>query len=349
MNLQQQLLQHFNATQVQEIETVQTLWSGYGSIVRYALSDKQAKPCSPATVIVKAIQAPETIHHPRGWHSKHSHQRKLQSYKVESHWYQQWASRCRNKSRVAHCYGVFQQAVSSDTSTTYILLEDLDAIGFSDRANNLELKQAQACLDWLAYFHGQFLCDNKANQISPDWPQGLWEIGSYWHLSTRHEEYAAMVDCPLKKHAHDIDDQLNNCRFKSLVHGDAKVANFCFNPLNHQVAAVDFQYVGGGCGMKDVAYFLGSCLTEADCNHNYQRLIDGYFITLAKAIKLQTPSNGINPIEVETEWRALLPFAWADFQRFIVGWSPQHSKNNKFSQKMAENAIMTIKQAKVSP
>jgi thiamine kinase-like enzyme len=67
----------------------------------------------------------------------------------------------------------------------------------------------------------------------------------------------------LKEAAPVIDEKLNTCAYKTFVHGDAKLANFCFAP-DGQVAGVDFQYVGGGCGMKDVAYFIGSCLNEKD-------------------------------------------------------------------------------------
>ena len=49
-----------------------------------------------------------------------------------------------------------------------------------------------------------------------------------------------------------------------LAHGDAKVANFCFTNDQHAVAAVDFQYVGGGIGTQDVIYFLGSFCSEAE-------------------------------------------------------------------------------------
>jgi len=32
-----------------------------------------------------------------------------------------------------------------------------------------------------------------------------------------------------------------------------------------EVALVDFQYVGGGVGVKGVAYFVGSCLLPREC------------------------------------------------------------------------------------
>ena len=58
---------------------------------------------------------------------------------------------------------------------------------------------------------------------------GLWPAGTYWHLETRPDELDAMPDGPLKNSAAMIDRRLNKATYKSLVHGDAKVANFCFS------------------------------------------------------------------------------------------------------------------------
>jgi len=38
---------------------------------------------------------------------------------------------------------------------------------------------------------------------------------------------------------------------------------------------------------------------------------------------------------ITKEWSDLFPVAWADFHRFLLGWSPSHKKNTLFSQKMA--------------
>ena len=75
-------------------------------------------------------------------------------------------------------------------------------------------------------------------------PQGLWPVGTFWHLATRPDELEEMDDLKLKQAAPIIDSKLNNCQFKTIVHGDAKPANFCFGQKTNSVAAVDFQYVG---------------------------------------------------------------------------------------------------------
>ena len=142
-----------------------------------------------------------------------------------------------------------------------------------------------------------------------DTPVGLWEQGTYWHLETRPDELEEMQDSPLKELASKIDIKLYQSSFKTIVHGDAKLANFCFTKDGVKAAAVDFQYVGGGCGMKDVAYFLGSCLSEEQCEDLEPRYLDYYFEQLS--IKLAGSKFLIT--EIESEWRMLFPFAWADF------------------------------------
>ena len=62
-------------------DRVQSLWSGYGSIDRIGLRGTEV-----ASVIVKHVK-PVGGGHPRGWNSDLSHQRKLNSYRVETHWY----------------------------------------------------------------------------------------------------------------------------------------------------------------------------------------------------------------------------------------------------------------------
>ncbi|MBU3070143.1 ecdysteroid 22-kinase family protein [Aestuariicella sp. G3-2] len=334
MDIQSHLTQLLGAHQADPVETLQELWSGYGSIVRFRLDYSSKLATGPSSVVVKTIQPPEQVNHPRGWNTPLSHQRKLKSYEVEAHWYREWANLCETSCKVAHCYGTF---TDHQRHLTYIILEDLDASGYYLRADDLSPQQSKVCLRWLANFHARFL----TRAPTESWPEGLWPKGSYWHLDTRPDELDKMTDGALKQNAFVIDQRLHQCQYKTLVHGDAKVANFCFSEDGQKVAAVDFQYVGGGCGMKDVVYFLGSCLTETECEKYCPTLLNEYFLALREAAA-NSPAKDLNLDELECEWRALFPFAWADFQRFILGWSPNHKKNNDFSQQQTRLALSAL-------
>ena len=324
-NIETLIRKKLKTTEVKAIETIQSLWSGYGKIVRLDIKGVPAF----SSAILKHIVLPQDQQHPRGWNTNVSHQRKLKSYQIEMNWYAEYAAKCNDACRVATCY-------YSDTlgEEQLILLEDLDASGFPVRKSALNMNEAKVCLKWLANFHATFLGVE---------PTGLWKVGTYWNLATRPEEYEVMKNTSLRKIANQIDELLNNCVFKTLVHGDAKVANFCFSESGKHVAAVDFQYVGGGCGMKDVSYLLGSCLDEEECELFESELLNYYFDELQKAIIKQKKT--INFTALEKEWRYLFPVAWTDFNRFLDGWMPTHQKLNSYSKKIEKEVLkkLTIK------
>lgn len=304
---------------VECIEKVQSLWSGYGQIVRVRLQP------SGQTAIVKHVSPPGKREHKYGWSGDISHQRKLQSYANELAWYQGPAKTFGGHCRMANLMGAH-----SGNDEWLFVLEDLDASGFPVRRSRVNQNQLESCLRWLASLHARFLTDETEPRPAP--ANDLWPVGTYWHLATRPDEHKAMEDGPLKDFAGEIDKRLNECRFQTIVHGDAKLANFCFAE-DDRVAAVDFQYVGGGCGMKDVAYFLGSCLDEDQCERREQELLDRYFSGLKEF------SAKVDLRALENEWRDLYRFAWADFCRFLAGWSPGHWKLHRYSRRLADEAI----------
>jgi hypothetical protein len=300
------------------IEDIQSLWSGYGKIMRYGV-----KGADRQSIVIKHVKLPDKAHHPRGWSTDISHQRKIRSYHVESDWYRNWSGQCDNSCRVPECF-----ALEEDDEEFLMVLEDLDASGFPARYQTVSMEQMQVCLLWLANFHATFMGQE---------PAGLWSIGTYWHLDTRPDELLALDDPELKAAAAKIDEKLNSAQYQTLVHGDAKLANFCFSESGKQVAAVDFQYVGGGCGMKDVAYFIGSCLFEEDCERYEEQLLDYYFDKLTDALSIR--KSNINLDDLVTEWRALYPVAWTDFHRFVKGWSPGHWKIHGYSERIAREVV----------
>ena len=304
------ILKATGASSLVEKELIQNLWSGYGKIMRIGLENSSIK-----SVVVKHVQLPSSSNHPRGWNTDIGHQRKIRSYQVESAWYQTYSK--SSTARLPECL-----AIERLEDEVLIVLEDLDIAGYSLRKGAVQWKEICSCLSWLAKFHASYL---------HKFPEGLWKIGTYWHLETRPQELEVLADHKLKNAASIIDEKLNTCRFKTFVHGDAKLANFCFAE-NGEVAGVDFQYVGGGCGMKDVAYFIGSCLNESACERMEDQILDTYFDFLHTAL-------GERNDELETEWRSLYRVAWADFHRFLKGWSPGHWKINSYSERVTSEVI----------
>jgi len=314
------LLDITQASSFEEIEVIQTLWSGYGKISRYQLTHGNYN-----SLVVKYIDGVKPNAHPRGWDTNISHQRKIRSYQIETDWYEQWSHYCDDNCKVPLFMGALKEE-----GRRWIVMEDLND-NYPLRKQNISLNEIEVCLKWLAYFHATFL-----NQS----PTQLWPIGTYWHLATRPDELEQMTHLKLKEKAGLIDSRLNSARYQTFVHGDAKLANFCFSQAGGKVAAVDFQYVGRGCGMKDVAYFLGSCLSGERCELHEAQLLGTYFAELEKA--LTEKDINVNFNDLEQEWRQLYPFACADFMRFLLGWMPTHQKINDYSRKKIAAVLISL-------
>ncbi len=210
-------------------------------------------------------------------------------------------------------------------------MEDLDASGFPVRKQFTNWNDIEICINWLAHFHAQFI-DKK--------PNGLWKNGTYWHLDTRPDELTALKSTPLKKAAHKIDTILKQCQFKTILHGDAKLENFCFSNNSTAVAAVDFQYTGGGCGMKDLVYFAGSCLSEEECEAMEEDILNTYFKSLFTALSACGSTIAFN--RIEEEWRKMYPYAWTDFYRFLSGWNPAYCRNCWYSEKLLDQVLIDL-------
>ncbi|MFN8672773.1 MAG: oxidoreductase family protein [Candidatus Sericytochromatia bacterium] len=339
-NISDFILNKTNSTLILKKELIQLLWGGYGELLKVTLNNEEIR-----TAIIKYIVLPKH-------NNSISHQRKVKSYQIEINWYMYWANFTNDLCRIPKCLGVMQEE-----NIFVIILEDLDNSGYPLRKRNLTINEAKLCLSWLANFHANFLFIE---------PKYLWEIGTYWHLDTRPDELLIMNDMELKKFSKIIDTKLNACKYKTFVHGDSKLANFCFSNDINNVSMVDFQYVGGGCGMKDIAYFFDSALSEEQCKNWEKKLIDYYFQELKKAINLfnefktsyglsspqeewigssevlSNKNKNIDFDELESEWRNLYPLCWADFYRFLSGWMPNHKYYNSYNINIIKKALADL-------
>ena len=314
----QRILELTGADDIDRIELIQPLWNNYGTLSRVVLEGG-----AHSSVILKHIQIPDQLGHPRGFTSTISRDRKIRSYQVETHWYQHQNLRISQGSPTPKCLDAF-----TDGGELFVLLEDLTTRGFDQVLVQASWREITVALRWLAHFHAMFLGDPA---------EGLWPSGTYWHLDTRPEELDNIQGTRLHAFASLIDARLNRSGFSTLVHGDAKLANFLFSQDHTKVAAVDFQYVGRGAAMKDVAYFVGSCMSGPECQRKASDLLEVYFSALRPCLPGQ-----VDAVALESEWRELYPLAWADFQRFMMGWSPGHRKLSDYSDATTERAINRI-------
>ena len=318
---QKKLLKSTSSNSYKITEEIQSLWSGYGSIFKCELFGSYVD-----RVVIKHVKFPDEFNHPKGWNSDISHQRKLKSYQVEKIWYENFSGESDERFRMPKCY-----AVENFNDEVFMVLEDLDNAGYNQRITSPKWSHVLLCIKWLANFHAKYMGVN---------PKGLWKVGTYWHLETRPDELEVLDDIDLKKNASKIDYILNASNYKTIVHGDAKLANFCFSENEKKVSALDFQYVGQGCGMKDLIYFIGSCFYEEDCAKYESDILEIYFNELKIALCNYHPKIKVN--EVEKEWRSMYDISWADFHRFIKGWSPSHWKINSYSEVLTKRVLEKI-------
>lgn len=135
------------------------------------------------------------------------------------------------------------------------------------------------------------------------------------------------------KYATNFDNRLNNCQFQTLIHGDAKVENFCFGET--EVAGCDFQWTGRGPGVKDLYMMISSCIEDESI---IEEILDTYFAYLHEYLP-----NFDQFKSLEKEWRELWPFVIVDFERFVLGWQPNHWKRTVYTAQQSSLACEIVK------
>ena len=170
-HVQTRILGLTGASGVAGVQLIQPLWNNYGTLSRVHL-DGGAYP----SVIVKHIKIPDDVAHPRGFGGSISRERKIRSYQVETHWYQEQNTGLPESAPTPRCLDAFAEA-----GELFLLLEDLGNRGFKHVLWNAAWDEIGVVLRWLAHFHGATLGDAG---------EGLWPSGTYWHLQTRPDELA---------------------------------------------------------------------------------------------------------------------------------------------------------------
>ena len=288
-----------------------SLWSGCGQI--------QSGLYNSQPVVVKLSEIPENINHQVINQSDFAKKRKDKSYLNEISFYSAPRFQTAFENVRPRCY--FAKRIGT---LNVLILEDFKSKGFRN-IDDYKLEHIYAVVKWLAQFHAQGL---TLINLEP------FQLGGYWHLETRPDEYKKIGSIDLKRHARHLANSLYEVHYQTLIHGDSKLANFAFDN-NYNVLGYDFQYVGSGIGLQDVMLFMTSVFDGEACKEHEEFMLDFYFDYLKKAL---VDKMNIKEYELlEHEWRTLWPIVWSDFNRFLNGWQPEHKKitlfmKNKFKE-----------------
>ncbi|KZN69314.1 phosphotransferase [Pseudoalteromonas luteoviolacea] len=293
------------------------LWNGCGTLEKFSVGGQ--------CYVAKVTQVPKDLQHSSIKQTRFSLNRKVKSYEKEQMFYQYCADALIGVCNVPKMFELYDERGLFVT-----LLEDYEATGFRNK-NSACTEDILKVIEWLANFHATWL---ESGQEHSKFKQ--FGAGNYWHLKTRPDEYKKMSDGLLKQNAHIIDDVLSSTNFKTMIHGDAKLANFAFNSKG--VIGYDFQHVGVGVGLSDVMLLLTTVLDSQGLEARAELMLDAYFRALTtQLIKNRGKLNGK---QVESEWRPLWPIIWADFHRFLAGWKPEHPKINDYMKAQSNHTLI---------
>jgi hypothetical protein len=296
---------------------IQSLWAGYGSVSSVSICTASNETVS---LIIKRVTPPSDG-------VGISHERKVKSYCAEAYFYQHLASQLSPYS--ASCVVPHSYSIQSKDGGFLFCMSDLRH-DFSDSNGSLSIDHTKAALRWLAHFHATFWNNssiptfNNDNDTHTDL-HGIWECGGYWHFETRQDEWQDISSSSswktLKQCAGVIDERMKqDDQFHTVCHGDFKSANILLDPDGTKCAAVDFQYVGGGYGMKDVVMLLvSSCSSgRGDTKRWESDMLQFYHETLTNALS-QRPNQNTNMYSLEV---ATMHFELCllDYVRFMAGW-----------------------------
>ncbi|KAI0139086.1 phosphotransferase enzyme family protein [Hypoxylon sp. NC0597] len=251
-------------------------------------ADRTGKRGELYSLILKFIAPPQT----RLDSKDEGHLRKLMSYEVEQYFYNSVAPFLEGETAVAHCIATTRESLGKPgaemlAGVTATIMTDLrpDFPIAGEKRSELSEKQVYAALDWLSSFHRtsrKLILEDLKEFLLPPLEEAkrrregdgsgarLWLNGGYTYLATRRKEYAslakdedsewpAVLCSPASPDGQSISemvaDFLTPCgrNYETLIHGDVKSENLFTTKSGDKVAFFDFQYVGLGLGVCDLA------------------------------------------------------------------------------------------------
>lgn len=274
---------------LQNVTAIQSLWAGYGQICRVTATenDEAVNSQKSQSYILKLITPPPTKANDEG------HTRKILSYQVEQYFYSRLTPQMPSSLPVAQCLGSINEHHTDGTSTTAMMLSDLKQQFpvAGEKRSALSPIQVHAALDWLSGFHGFWWSHiqdlDRSSLVLPPLEEvrrdgqgatqkSVWLNGGYTYLATRRKEYENLAADDDSEWSPALTQQLGirnesiselvatllaptgsgsspTASYQTLIHGDVKPDNLFTSESGEQVAFYDFQYIGLGLGVCDLA------------------------------------------------------------------------------------------------
>ena len=231
-----------------------------------------------------------------------------------------------------------------DDNTTCLVMADLRT-RYPRHPEVLSDPQTLAALQSLARFHAAFYANSKAarsasqrlfkrgtfwrydapgeaaRNVARSWPAALRWLESRGEASSGPRKWLATRPARAAPaiHARLCEAKLSH---GTLLHGDWKAANLFFG-VDASVAAVDFQFAGGGVGAQDVAYFLFPDFRRDIVGEREQELLDAYFDAFSEALAARVDAGSYKSYSRELFGKHY-ELARLDFFRHMLGkgWVP---------------------------
>ncbi|KAG7103773.1 Meiotically up-regulated gene 84 protein like [Verticillium longisporum] len=248
-----------------------------------AISSLLSTPITPDTeipLILKLISPPKAKPNDEG------HLRKILSYEVEQCFYAHLAPKLSDDVGVAKCIASSAADAGALDGIVAMVLADLrpQYPVAGGKRDVLSSEQVDAALTWLGRFHAEsraWVGGERAEYVLPPLQEArrreegnrgtkVWLNGGYTYLATRLKEYASLEaddDSEWSGAFCDHHEELGGSiaeavaevlkptgrGFESVIHGDVKSENLFTTVDGNKVAFFDFQYVGLGLGVCDLA------------------------------------------------------------------------------------------------
>ena len=198
----------------------------------------------------------------------------------------------------------FHGDVADDMSDFVVLMEDLGSLRLVDQLVGMSLADAETAVDRLAAWHaawwgrGDGLAERgiTVSLADPVYPAVLPMVfAEGWEKVTSELDVQPQILDIGPKFGEAIPRLLADLASgtNTMIHGDYRADNILFDP-HGAVALLDFQLIGSGSGMYDLAYFVTQSLDVDVARQNERALFDRWIDGIRKA--------GISDVDVDLSW-----------------------------------------------